>query len=56
LILRQARMQRTMAKFVVAENARARDPGALLRAARGIGVPLFTNRHALPDDPQIQGV
>ncbi|MDA8297420.1 MAG: hypothetical protein M0004_12690 [Actinomycetota bacterium] len=54
--LRQAQQQLTTMKMIAAENARERDPGYAMRALRGQGVPLLTNRHALGDDPDVQGI
>ena len=43
-------------KMMVAEQARQRDPGSVMRSVRGQGVPLLSNRHALPDDNQMTGI
>lgn len=48
--LRMALHQRTGVKMIAAENAREVDPQMTTRALRGQGVPLLTNRNALPDD------
>jgi len=54
--LGEARRQRTLVKMIASEHARDRDPGLLMRSLRGQGVPLLSNRHALPDDPSLQGI
>ena len=49
--------RRSMAlKMLVAENIRQTRPEHLLRAFRGQGVPLVTNKHALPDDRDLGGL
>ncbi len=53
---RQARQQLAAAKMIVEENRRARSTSALSRMQKGLGVPLFTNSRALPDDRQVRGV
>ena len=54
--LYQARQALTAVKMIAAEHARERDPGTMARIMRGQGVPLVTNRHALGDDPGVQGI
>lgn len=54
--LRHARYARTAMKMVAAENARERDAAVASRSFRGQGVPILTNRHALPDDPGVRGI
>ena len=54
--LQEAQYRLTAMKFVVAENARERDPSLTARALRGQGVPLVTNRHALRDDPSLREI
>ncbi|HVA05517.1 MAG TPA: hypothetical protein VNG12_02130, partial [Acidimicrobiales bacterium] len=48
--LQVARHQRTAIKMIATENARERDPQMTTRSLRGQGVPLLSNRHALPED------
>jgi len=53
---RQARQQLAAAKMIANENRRERDPEVLMRTMKGLGVPLLTNAHALPDDRELRGV
>lgn len=53
---RQARQQLAAAKMIANENRRERDPEVLMRTMKGLGVPLLTNSHALPDDRELRGV
>lgn len=53
---RQARQQLAAAKMIANENRRERDPETLMRTMKGLGVPLLTNAHALPDDRELRGV
>lgn len=54
--LRSARQRLTVLKMMIAEAARERDPALVMRAARGQGVPMISNRHQFPDDSGIRGV
>ena len=54
--LKEAQYRLTGLKMVAAENARERDPAAVMRSLRGQGVPLLSNRHALRDDPSLRGI
>lgn len=54
--LRAAKRQLTMLKMIASENARERDPQMVSRALRGQGVPLLSNRRALPDDSSLRGI
>jgi hypothetical protein len=54
--LRTAKHQLTTMKMIAAEGARERDPQMTSRALRGQGVPLLTNRRALPDDASLRGI
>lgn len=56
--VREAKRQLSVAKMIVAENARTNDVAAMSRSAHGIGNPLFgtVRTHGLGDDPQISGV
>lgn len=51
-----ARQQLALAKMIAQDHARAGDPGATARRMRGLGEPLFTNRHELPPDADLQGI
>lgn len=53
---RQARQQLAAAKMIANENRRERDPEVLMRTMKGLGVPLLSNRHALPDDRDLRAV
>ena len=52
--LRQARARRDTAKMIAGENARSADPVMLQRRLDGRGVPLFNNRHSLPEDSDLK--
>lgn len=52
--LEQAQQQLTTFKMMAAENARQRDPSIMARRLNGQGVPLISNRRALPDDAGIR--
>lgn len=54
--LLEATNQRTHAKMMASEGARQRDVGLITRSMRGQGVPLLTNRHALPDDNRLREI
>lgn len=51
-----ARQQLALAKMIAQDHSRARDPGATARRMRGLGEPLFINRHQLPPDADLRGI
>ncbi len=54
--LLQAKNQLTAVKMIAGEHARTHDIEMVVRAQRGQGVPLLSNRHQLPDDNRLRAV